>query len=129
MPDSIITIEWPLEAKPVSINEVAGGHWMKRHRLLTPWKSQALDAAIEYGLEGSPPATVTVSLPFSVKRRRDPHNYTGTVVKAIIDGFVAAGVWPDDTSQWVRVRDPELRIDKSDEPLVKVRLRFEVGDA
>jgi len=31
-------------------------------------------------------------------RRRDPHNYMPTV-KAIIDGLVDAGVWPDDTPE------------------------------
>jgi hypothetical protein len=32
----------------------------------------------------------------------------GTVVKAMVDGMVLAGVWPDDTPEWVRVSEPVI---------------------
>ena len=51
---------------------------------------------------------VTVTIPFTQNRRRDPHNYCGTVLKAIIDGLVHAGVVPDDTPEWIGHREPRL---------------------
>ena len=35
-------------------------------------------------------------------------NYVGSVVKATIDGLVDAGCWPDDTAEWVEIRQPLL---------------------
>lgn len=66
------------------------------------------------------PAVVQVFLPFSQKRRRDPHNYCGTVLKAIIDGLVNAGAWPDDTPDFIGHREPVLyRGDKNAMVIVK----------
>lgn len=61
------------------------------------------------------PATVWVHLPFTTARRRDPHNFV-PCVKAIVDGLVDAGVWPDDTPEWVRVMEPELVVGPSVDP-------------
>jgi hypothetical protein len=55
-----------------------------------------------------PPSFVTVSIPFLTNHRRDPHNYVGTVVKAIVDGLVAMGAWKDDTAEYVTVKEPVL---------------------
>ena len=54
------------------------------------------------------PSMVHVTIPFSTNRRRDPHNYTSTVVKAVIDGLRAAGVFADDTPDHLSVVDPTL---------------------
>lgn len=51
---------------------------------------------------------VHVKIPFRDMRRRDPHNYCGTVVKAIIDGLVEGGAWPDDTPEYVGHQEPLL---------------------
>lgn len=51
---------------------------------------------------------VHVTIAFPQKRRRDPHNYTGTIVKAAIDQLVAMDVWPDDTPEWVVTTEPVL---------------------
>ena len=56
------------------------------------------------------PSLVTVALPFARAGTRDPMNYVGTVVKALIDGMVDAGCWPDDTAEWVEVRQPVLEV-------------------
>ena len=37
-------------------------------------------------------------------------NYIGTIVKAVIDGLVDAGCWPDDTAEWVEIRQPTLQV-------------------
>jgi hypothetical protein len=51
---------------------------------------------------------VCVTIGFHTNRRRDPHNYVGTIVKSIIDGLVMADVWPDDNPEWVVVVEPKL---------------------
>lgn len=53
-------------------------------------------------------SNVHVTIPFSTNRRRDPHNYTSTVVKAVIDGLRNAGVFTDDTAEHLSVIDPTL---------------------
>lgn len=57
-----------------------------------------------------PACTVHVTIPFTTNRRRDPHNYTGTVVKPIVDGLVDARLWPDDNPDWVTVLDPTCAV-------------------
>jgi Holliday junction resolvase RusA-like endonuclease len=64
------------------------------------------------------PALVRVHIPFTQNRRRDPHNYCGTVVKAIIDGLVKAGAWEDDTPEYVEHLSPVLY--KGDEVKVEI---------
>ena len=45
------------------------------------------------------PSRVTVAVAYPTAARADPDNAAPTV-KAIIDGLVDAGVWPDDNSRW-----------------------------
>ena len=54
------------------------------------------------------PAEVFTVLPVYGRRRRDPINFAPTV-KAIVDGFVLAGAWPDDTPDIVRQHLPTFR--------------------
>lgn len=48
------------------------------------------------------PSNVQVCLPVPDCRSRDPHNYEVTV-KPIVDGLVTAGVFPDDSPDYVTV--------------------------
>jgi hypothetical protein len=105
------TIRFPAPAKPWGAND--NWHWAKISPLKKAWKN----AAAIYGrsslvrpTEAIIPANVQVTIPFTSNRRRDPHNYTGTVVKAIIDGLVLAGYWPDDTEEYLTVLDPILTV-------------------
>lgn len=43
------------------------------------------------------------------RRRRDPHNFAPTL-KHVIDGLVDAGLWPDDTPEYVRTLEPALAV-------------------
>ena len=111
----------PSPTKGLTINAIAGHHWRKHHHLKKVWQNAAFSAARSYlnrCPEGSPdPAcgrvTVRISIPFKRGARRDAHNYTGTVVKWIIDGLVRAGMLADDSTDHVDVRDSLLPVDPS----------------
>jgi crossover junction endodeoxyribonuclease RusA len=89
-------------------------HWSKRNRLTRAWRDAACWAALEQ-LGSTPTARarcacfVAVVLPVRDLRRRDPSNLAPTQ-KAIVDGLVGAGVWPDDTPEWVTTVEPVLRV-------------------
>lgn len=105
-------------AEPLSTNEerrMGGrGGWARSRARLAPWRQLATivatDARLAAAVDGTP-CCVTVRIPFRDNRRRDPSNYTATVVKAVVDGLVAAKVWPDDNPRWVTVMEPQLVVD------------------
>lgn len=112
--------------RPLSVNE--GGHWAAKRRRLEPWKDAAWATARNWRVQApgfTPvPITVQVVLPFRKAGRRDAHNYTGTVVKAVVDGIVRAGLVPDDTPEWVTVLDSEFAVIPQPKPLFAiVRIR------
>lgn len=107
--------------EPLSINRANTLHWAARDRLLKPWRLIVETYARRMVRRGWKPVplTIQVTLPFRTNRRRDPHNYTGTVVKAIVDGLVRGGVIPDDTPEWATIMDPVLEVQpkKAHQPL------------
>lgn len=95
-------------------------HWRRRASDVKLWRRAAYFAARAYD---QPPSMVCVTLDVPDARRRDPANYFATV-KPIVDGLVDAGLWPDDTPEWVTVVEPTLRIVGRGQPLlVSVELR------
>lgn len=109
-----MSIAFPPPAKIWSTNERV--HHYERAELTREWKGAARLLSARY--RNLPPGVVQIWLPFKDKRRRDPHNYCGTVLKAIIDGLVLAGCWPDDTPEWVGHREPVIY--KGKEVIVEV---------
>lgn len=102
-----LDLTFPRPTQPLSINRVK--HWAQRRRLCQPWRDATF--ALAHNRRdgwGATPVTVQVVIPFDKPARRDAHNYTGTVVKAVVDGLVLARIVPDDTPEWVTVLDPEL---------------------
>lgn len=100
-------------APPLSLNRERCMHWSDRRKLLDPWKATAWACALSSNLPAAidrTPCIVTLTIPFTTRHRRDPHNYV-PVVKAVVDGLVKAGVWPDDTHEWVTVHEPTLLYD------------------
>lgn len=96
-----------------STNDERRWHWSKRSSLVTAWRDQTHDAALVFRLgllEGR--WEVTAVLPFTRNVRRDPHNYVSGPVKAAVDGLVLAGVFPDDSPDYVTVAEPRIRITK-----------------
>lgn len=111
-----LVVEFQAPAVPQSINALKGQHGAAWSRQMKPWKDLAWVHAHNHRVRAHVPWTghrairVQVALPFSRAGRRDPHNYTGTVVKAIVDGLVQAQIVPDDTAEWVEVMDPSFII-------------------
>lgn len=100
-------------AKPWSSNQDRNLAPLRRADLIRTWK---IDAKTHYTNHMNRlkvrrdlrPGSVQVTIPFGRQPVGDPHNYCGTVLKAIIDGLVAGGAWPDDTPQWVGHTEPIL---------------------
>lgn len=85
------------------------GH-LAQARLVKEWRTMAYWAACQLGapsVRAHPPSTVQLVIPVRGSRRRDPSNWMPTC-KAVIDGLVDAGVWPDDNEEWVTVVEPLL---------------------
>ena len=87
-------------------------HWAKQARVTRHWRDTAAWAAT-VATRGTPlplgPSTIRTTIAVYGRRRRDPANYTPTV-KACVDGLVDAGLWPDDTPDWVETIEPRLRV-------------------
>ena len=105
-------IEFPPPAKCLTMNQRL--HWAAKAKLSRAWRDAARHAAFdrpeleaEFDDGHLPPSIVTVHLPVKGNRRRDPHNWFPTI-KPIVDGLVDAGLWPDDTPEWVRCMEPVL---------------------
>ncbi len=97
-------------AKVWSTNDDRRLHWAQRSKLVKEWRDCTAIIAKARRVGSQPPSVVTISIPFARNGRRDPMNYVGTVVKAMVDGLVDAGVWPDDTPEYVEVRQPRFVI-------------------
>lgn len=109
---------WTINEKP---------HWSIAASMKSSWRSAGAVYGRKARIDAKLPrpsfcdgVRVQVYLPFRTKRQRDAHNYTGTVVKAIIDGLRDAGLFPDDTPEYVTVMDPIL--DVGGENLVTVEI-------
>lgn len=96
-------------------------HHHERAALTRAWRETAGWAALAQ-LAGPERAhrrsTVRVFFPVRDRRRRDPSNWMPTV-KAIIDGLVDSGLWPDDNPEWVEVLEPRFHV-AHDEVVVTV---------
>jgi crossover junction endodeoxyribonuclease RusA len=109
-----LVLEFQAPTQPMSENAARGLHWAKARKALKPWHDAAWAATRNQITRGRVPwlghraVTIQASIPFTTHRRRDPHNYVGTVVKAMVDGVVRAGLVPDDTPEWVEVLEPIL---------------------
>lgn len=107
MADAFLTFSSPTE--PWSINMERTKHWSWRSKRVKAWRLRTFYEARVSGLGPMPPSIVEVSLPFDRAARRDRSNYL-PAVKAIVDGLVDAGLWPDDTPEYVSVSEPILKV-------------------
>jgi len=100
-----------------------GDSWSVR-AAVKEWRDRAYYAWIEHhggvgpsGRAFGSRGEVRTVLPFTTQRRRDPINYAKTV-KHIVDGFVLAGAWPDDTLDYVIQQIPTLIVAPPTQPVV-----------
>lgn len=122
----VVELTFLAPTKPLSINEANRMHWAQKRRRLDPWKEATryawLQVARQHKYVRDLPCTVEIHIPFSDKRRRDPHNYSSTNQKSVIDALVRQtealpngkrvvvwdGCWEDDNPQWVKTLEPVL---------------------
>lgn len=121
----VVELVFPAPNNPLSINEANRMHWAAKRRRLEPWRDAAqyawLAASKDHKYVKNKPCLVEIHLPFGDKRRRDPHNYSSTVQKVLIDALVRKtetlngkrvviwdGCWEDDNPDWVRTVEPVL---------------------
>lgn len=100
-------IRFPRPDVPLNLNH--RDHWSVRAKRTKAWRRTAWAEAFS---QVPPPRTqprslVTVSIPVVGNRRRDAANLSPTV-KPIVDGLVDAGLWPDDTGEYVVTAEPVL---------------------
>jgi crossover junction endodeoxyribonuclease RusA len=117
-------VTFPAPAPPLNLN--SREHWAPRARKTKAWRTAACLAARAAKVGPQGPAAVRVTIPFSRGARRDPHNFVPTV-KAVIDGLVDAGLWPDDTPAFVTTVEPLLVIDPAATVVVTVVPRGEIA--
>jgi crossover junction endodeoxyribonuclease RusA len=105
-----VEIRFDTPARLLSMNDRM--HWRPKAVLTAAWVEASALAARSWRARrvwDQAPATVAITLPVRTSARRDPHNYFATV-KPIIDGLVDAGLWPDDTPDWVTTTEPHLEV-------------------
>lgn len=98
-------VEIPATAGWITLNMRM--HWGERHRLTAHYRQLGQVVSLHYALPRIELAHVVAELRFRDTRRRDPHNWTPTA-KAVLDGMVDAGVFPDD--DFGHVVGPDMRI-------------------
>lgn len=120
---------------PLSINDAKGAHWAKVKGSLDPWQNAAWVTAHNHRVRTMKhrhiplwrpkPIVVQPVIQFRDGRRRDPHNYVGTITKALVDGLVRAKIVPDDNPDWVTTWEPVIEANRDrDTPLTcTIRIR------
>lgn len=85
-------------------------HWSWTAQRKRIWRETTHYAALQWRsspserhLEGR--HLISFGFPMATKRRRDPHNYYPTI-KPVVDGLIDAGLWPDDTPEFVATTEP-----------------------
>lgn len=101
-------IEFSFRRPDRLINMNDRDHWSIKGVKVKTWRHAAWVAALAHVPQKDRPLSpclVSVRLPVTDSRRRDPANFTATI-KPIVDGMVDAGVWPDDTPEYVKTEEP-----------------------
>ncbi len=104
-PDYTIAVPRPHEW--LSAN--ARRHWRVKADIVKAWRDMALIVGRKSGVPALGPSRVIAELHMTPRRRSriDPANYQDTA-KPVIDGLVDAGIWPDDSADWVT--GPDMRL-------------------
>lgn len=112
-------LRYSLPERAKSINELKGRHWTVTFKAMQSWRDAVgwawkLSPASERAELAGKKVRVRMTIPFDCSERqwtgkkRDPHNYVDTVVKATVDQLVKQGAFPDDSHEYVTVDEPVL---------------------
>ena len=115
-----VTVILPLPNKILSPN--ARSHWRAKHGATKRARKLACDALLALEVDTIPWDAVeaTESFYFSTNRRRDERNQVA-MLKAYYDGFVDAGLCPDDDLDTLTHGKPSFHLDKQS-PRVEITL-------
>lgn len=106
--DTVTVLQFPQPGVLLNVNHRI--HWSRRARITRQWRHAAAQAALLLGppsARAHGPSFVRLIIPVPTRGKRDPGNlYLCT--KATVDGLVDAGVWPNDTSEFVETLEPHL---------------------
>lgn len=83
------------------IHHFAKARLSRNWRDIAAWRCRDIDAQFTNG------ARVVCELRFAIRRTRDPANWAPTA-KAVVDGLVDAGLFPDDSDKYVT--GPDMRL-------------------
>lgn len=117
------TAQWriviPRPADWMNKNKRRKTHWSVDAQQTASWRTAAAWAAKAAKVPALGPSRVIGQLLMTPRRRSriDPSNYSLTAAAAV-DGLVDAGIWPDDSSDWVTGPDMRLGPPVTDEALV-----------
>jgi hypothetical protein len=90
------------EARPMLVNEeTKKGSYHARAAMRREWREQFWALAVMDNIGPQPPSGVTVRH-YKAKGTLPDVAACLPSVKAAIDGLVDAGLWPNDTGEWVR---------------------------
>lgn len=94
---------WTLryDERPWTANSArSADHWSKNATRTKRWRDAFHLLALESGLANAGPCRITVT-PYLQRRPTQDVAACAPAAKAAIDGLVDAGVWPDDTPDYV----------------------------
>ena len=110
MTPRVWTITVPAPGPYMSMND--SEHFRAKARRTKAWRTAAKNAAgrdvtttTPGRLRYLPPCIITCTFSVPDRRRRDPANMAATV-KPCVDGMVDAGLWPDDTPEYITTVEP-----------------------
>lgn len=117
-----LKLKWPMKEILTSNQRL---HWAQRSTRTKALREAAMDQAVWFAGRPIKRAHIVVTVTWPDKRRRDVHNLMPTI-KACVDGFVDAGLLPDDSD--AHLVGPDLRV--ADGPGVKghVVLSFDIKE-
>lgn len=88
-------------------------HWAALARELAPWRQEVGWAwkrlpATERARVQNRRCLVSLEVPVSDRRHRDPANLVATCLKQLVDQLVLQLVWPNDGPEYVKTEEPVL---------------------
>lgn len=109
LPDPDWTLRIPTCAEWINANNRRRMHWSVDRELTYAWRNAAAYYTRYAKVPALGPSRVVAELHMTARRRAriDPANFAPTA-KAVIDGLVDAGIWPDDNAGWVV--GPDMRL-------------------